>query len=151
MKKISLIVTITLLVVSGTFAQKRRKESSGNPRAEAVQAAERFLFTKYTKCGDSYFTMRDSTIVQFKDARPTIYKEYSLSEADRLNGVSWAGKIQLSHSAQRTYRNGWSAWGDAFINVFMVFDTTKANGNWRVQGNYDFSLLRKISCSQVPR
>jgi hypothetical protein len=119
-----LLVAGLVFLVPQSFAASVDEEA----RAEAIK----FFETKYTKCGDSYYTFRPSApglvaaIEQNKGLTVTV-KPIPVTEADKLNGVVWKGLVTLQ-SPFRLYimpKKEWLEWKDSV--AVTVFAENKLN------------------------
>lgn len=92
------------------------------------------------------------TIYQFNDFKYNVTEE-SVSTADKLNGIQWKGKINITYSANRTYLvggansmgdgyNKWSPWiGESKINIRFY----KENNTWKTTGPDGGGILGALS------
>ena len=121
------------------------------------------------KCGEDVF-FRESypsseVIYQYKRVTFTIASDAaggSISEANRLNGVEWKGRLIMSSALYRIYILGhWSEWrqspryetrygylgADQFKGQ-AVYEISKKNGVW--DASVPEVQLAKPSCSGMP-
>ena len=177
MKCLVALTTLFLLAVAAGCGEKPTPSGSsassetlsGIPVAGSVttldkEAAEKAVPAwKPTKIGESYYI---EAVLLGNDSATTVYHKgkifaelfelrnvsaevrgWSISEADRLNGVEWKGNVSLLVGAVRCYvrergqfqdkkSKMWSAWGQctspdrAQFNCFLEVHATKANGKW---------------------
>lgn len=125
----------------------------------AISETQKYMETKFTKCGDSYYVIQRSVIgnpiiSQYKDASLTIIRIYDLSEADKLNGITWAGDLYLDNSATRDYqRNQWTQWKNKADYIYLAFRATESNGSWNIRSKLpiSFNQFSKLKCSEIPK
>lgn len=130
--------------------------------AEAQTAARRLWDSVLTKCGQSYFTQVDvlgnSYLREFSEVIFRVMPD-ALSEADRKNGVKWAGRAFLRASTYRQFdrKSGtWGAWengkfdrnGNSIYYKHKGMDSMSpeevddlARGNALVEGYADYILF----------
>ena len=154
----------------------------------ACQAVDYF---KITRIGDSYYSCNVSEY--FGPARPEqsrigndvtehrspviIVSTYSLSEADKINGIEWKGNVRIEAAATRSYSpkianaytferrtepdTTWSQWrsslgsalsGDGLLIPHIEMD--KVNGVWRTkpvpEAGYWRTTWRQVTTSDLP-
>lgn len=95
--------------------------------------------------GNTYFCFSDyNSVYNYQEVQLIELKNYSIiteaqiiSEAQKLNGIEWAGKSHLRSNASRIciFRNGklvekWSPWNN--WNSSESFDLVKINGGWQI-------------------
>jgi hypothetical protein len=131
----------------------------------AEQGVERW---KLTKLGDSHYVQTTSdtakTVVELRNPKVKVSAE-SLTEADKLNGKQWRGRITLCSDATRTYspkkrRNPlggveppdttWTQWG---TNLEIPAKYEKANGRWSVDdaASVTKSSFETVEPSDLPK
>ncbi len=113
----------------------------------AMRVAESTLASQWTKCGDSYYTLRDeqlmskAAIVQMRGVRAAV-TPLVVTEADKLNGIDWKGSAAFYARASREYRweavtymiggqyrEGWNDW-KAREDPFARVPVARVNGEW---------------------
>jgi hypothetical protein len=151
----------------------------------AVNEAMRAFMAQRQACGDKIVTAIDVTPAQGGFAAPldakqgkphTIYIESSglerqwsgqlgkMTEADRLNGLQWKGRVQMIAKAARQVsvtRGGdgphgaWSQW-QPNANLGTI-EVEQRNGVWSTREHWQvldalgrFGKLRRPACSEVP-
>jgi hypothetical protein len=136
---------------------------------QAIREAERVWLSAWTNCGGSHVARFDGEycvdiactggrrrspryISQRRDVYFIVTETRRLSEADRLNGVSWFGEIRAKWTAEREYSfksNRWSNWRTPAMNAVFVLE--RRNGRWNVRGasmgGYD-AKVTKITCAE---
>lgn len=87
---------------------------------------------------DSYFTysrvITSSGYTEHKNPSFTIESTSPLTEADRLNDVTWKGKVQYRFTASRNNENGaWSDWRPYESLAMYVISVVKRGGAWQIE------------------
>ncbi len=135
--------------------------------AGAKDNAERYVGARFLRCGADYFSKKHipgglgasslSRVYQYKKLHWELVPE-SVSEADKLNGIEWRGKIVMKASAKRTHVEadynynrpaGWLSWEDFAGSI--TFRQQKINSEWAVQAESlveDFGDAR-ITCKEM--
>jgi hypothetical protein len=95
--------------------------------AEAEMHWEELL----AKCGESYLYQGDNnaTLHEYRDVSFAVTPR-SLSEADKLNGIRWAGTFTLAAKAfrqQSKYSKQWSKWKEGGS---LEFKAKNVEGKW---------------------
>lgn len=139
--------------------------SLGCGRASAAhQAAEEFLAKKVVHCGDSVYTLWDLRRIE-QEQPPFEFRDFDwevepkeISEADRLNGITFHGFVVLSWSAHRSAGTKWGEWkgssGKSWSPFPTRFEVLEKNDKWTfptswlAQGLDDFSAP---DCAAVNR
>ena len=151
----------------------------------AANEATRAFMAQRQNCGDKIVTAIDvnppqggfAAPVDARQAKPyTLYIESSgldrqwsgqgskVTEADRLNGLQWKGRVQIVAKAARhisVTRGGggpngaWSQWQSNF--PLGTVEVEQRNGVWSTKENWQvldslgrFGKQRRPSCSEVP-
>ncbi len=111
MRRISFLLAArcsAVVMVSVAKAQEKDLIAEANAQAAA------FWESVTSKCGDSYVTKNKVQYFEFKGVTFSVYSVPGpLSEADKLNGISWRGSFLLSAQAYRSLQEGWgnkSSW-----------------------------------------
>lgn len=133
---------------------------------EALNYGKTSITDKYlAKCGDSYYSrskeedMMDPPhtvrTYEFKDGNFTVADTKTVTEADKLNGVAWSGRIKFQFTAQRyfTIGHGWSDWQTPESrSLVWTFTLTKQNGQWSMKPEAGkLEHYYKPDCSSVPQ
>lgn len=132
---------------------------SGSLYDQATAQARKFWDTKMTRCGDSYYTIDNRTIFQFKGVTIAVVAS-RISEADRLNGIEWEGVSQVNVSNSRLYspsgsaliNKGWNQWVSGLnMAVGLAIKLRKQGGQWSITSDRysEVNDLRPISCSDA--
>jgi len=128
------------------------------PLVEQAQVAARDYFERnFSRCGDSYFSAfsnyDEQGINQYRSPKFVISRTNQITEADRLNGVKWAGQVNFVYAAARTYNRNWSPWKNYNQWKEFTFDVIKIGNDWQVESAQTprFRIYQKVSCSSVPR
>jgi hypothetical protein len=126
-----------------------------------VKAKEAFS-QMFTKCGDTYNVECHGltscpgalNIDQYTNPTFSFFKIENLTEADRLNGVEFAGTVKIGMGATRRLKcnQGWGSWynrneaGWPYLGeVIVVKRRSGWDMNLRLGGDH-----ARISCSKVP-
>jgi hypothetical protein len=116
-------------------------------------AAVRDLWEQHTtKCGDSYYSigggLEPETIHQYKDVSFDV-RSQSLTEANRLNGIEWNGRVAIKARLLRDNRDGvWQEWRQNQSGGYDI-GATKRQSGWSVLQLLHVTQQRKIDCAQV--
>lgn len=137
---------------------------------QAIREAKRAWLSLWTECSGSHVARFDGEhcidiactggrrrsplyLSQRKDVYFIVTESRRLSEADRLNGVSWFGEVRAKWVADREYSfksNRWSDWRTPTRNAVFVLE--RRNGRWNVRSasmeSFD-SKVTKITCANV--
>ena len=139
---------------------------------EAKKEAEQFWGKKFVKCGNSHYVYADgyaestrayadlAGIYQFK-ALSIILRPDSLTDADKLNGIEWKGKTEVTAKVSRHYnknRGGWQEWkeGISALQGGLTALMMKKGGRWTYEEPFLLGGLSKsgkllpIKCSNIP-
>lgn len=110
--------------------------------------------TSLTKCGDSYYSWSNVLdargITQFNTPFFVIANVYPLTAADKLNGITWKGRVQFRYRASRRYSSRWQNWEDYESLSMFTFPVEKRNTSWRTEAYLMNTMYRKISCTDLP-
>jgi hypothetical protein len=138
--------------------------TAGSPAdAEAREQAEKFWFSQITRCGDSYYRVREfksggKEFFEIKDPKVRLAPR-KVTDADRLNGVEWDGKAVLEAKAVRAWGptlGHWEAWGNGVWRMSdYQYPMKKVNGQWsvdtRLGGVFDeVAHYAPADCSKIP-
>lgn len=150
MRTLSVIswVALCLVLPAGRAAAQDKDQN-----AEAQMFWEQLL----TKCGESYFYNGDqfAGLQEFRDASFTVTPR-SLTEADKLNGIRWAGMFTLQAKAYRDqskFSKRWSKWKDGGR---LELKAENVEGKWSVFGRrFVFQwvpvTIEKASCDLLTK
>jgi hypothetical protein len=136
-------------VVSATLGAVLIVCSCSQISPEADLQAQHFWKSTFAKCGDAYFQLGFG-VTELQDASYTVHN-FPLSDADKLNGLEWNGRIEIHSKAHRDWWGGngrpgvyvgstnlkyWTSWedGDPTDRVSaqapMFISLTKKKGLW---------------------
>ena len=117
---------------------------------------------KFTQLGASYYlceiTGTTKTVFELRDIKITA-STHALSEADKLNGVDWAGEVHLEAGALRTYSGvpgtSWSEWVSPLKAPMGYVDTLvvqKIRGKWEVGELHPSNVtFKQVDQSDLPQ
>jgi hypothetical protein len=167
------ISTITVLIIGFVFlsglntqAQKKRrtipKASTLSLAGQAEEQARAFWNNRITKCGEDYYTLDSIYVHQFKTINIQV-QSYTITPADRLNGIEYKGLTTLTVGQSRTYSRkntsyqatGWTKWADGFTmsmgGVGLNATLQKQKRQWNITANSmtQAGSLKQISCSDA--
>jgi hypothetical protein len=110
---------------------------------EAESKANAYWASLISHCpGDTFYTLRSGGLEEVRKVIIHPPKAIDLSEAERLNGIEWAGKSTFDGAAWRDFKDGkWGEWHDTFL---LEVDMLKQNGKWTLSGTLWFSDLRDL-------
>jgi hypothetical protein len=122
---VSWVAFCCVLMAGAALAQDKYEIAEANEQAKAQW--EQLL----TKCGESYLYKGDrySTLHEYRDISLE-ESPRSLTEADKLNGILWAGMFTLKAKASRKqslFSKEWSKWKDGGI---LEFKAQNVKGKW---------------------
>lgn len=122
---ISWVAFCGILTIGAAFPQDKYEIEAAN--AEANAQWEQL----FARCGESYLYKDDKHAVlhEFRDVSLEVTPR-ALTEADRLNGVRWAGVFSLSAKAfrqQSHYSKAWDKWKD---RGYLQIKARDVNGKW---------------------
>lgn len=129
---------------------------------EGMKKAQQAFSQLFTKCGDKYNVQCNGlsscpgalNVDQYTNPSFTFINIKNITEADRLNGVEFAGTVQIGMGAARRSicNKGWSSWSnrneDAAPRIGLV-DVVKRGSSWSTDLHPSFNHSR-IACSTVP-
>ena len=150
MNRLSFLPTFVAILIMGpaVFGQIRQPYLAPqmNLNAQAQEEAKKFWAARMVKCGDSFYWKTSS-----RGIRPELieakYFDFTVTsrlvtEADRLNGITWKGATQGRFSVYRYYKpnEGWTRWfqgqsssiGLASSESFME----RRNGQWNINAHF---------------
>lgn len=166
-----LILAVALLLASA-FGCKWSNKSSSNTGpspeqsaatptpdysldAEAATAVKEFWEAHYTRCGESYYGLEDNypfvILHQYKGISFMARGAGPASEADKLNGILWNGKVRIFTGPYRERPQGreWSNWKQSQNLVEEVSATKRESGGWSVTQVRHITVVKKVNCSEV--
>ena len=122
---ISWVAFCGVLTIGAASAQDKYETAEAN--AEANTQWEQLL----AKCGESYLLKDDkhAALQEYRDVSLEVTPR-PLTEADRLNGIRWAGVFSLSAKAfrkQSHYSKEWEKWKD---RGNLEIKARNVNGKW---------------------
>jgi hypothetical protein len=151
MQRIVVLLTIVFLLVgcSGCGA-------AGGMEKEAENAAMQELNKYLIKCGDVYCShpYAKGWDCYNQDTKASISIKDETSEADRLNGFAWRGRLGASLGGSYRYSEnggGWTQWvlRDQGRTVLYVLVEKKKDGQWKVEPLSSF--MKPVTCSEFPQ
>lgn len=174
-----LSLCIALLTISFCSSSCSQDGQSGVQK-EAEARAKAWWDASVAKCGDAYYTrvkwsdlvmgqlVRKDELYQLKNASYYV-KETPISEATKLNGVEWQGRIIFVATAYRKRSpddSEWSAWLEGvppsqsdfatMVEAHSLLDKgfNKVKGQWSIgEDGKDIdgkSTHTKPNCSEIP-
>jgi hypothetical protein len=112
----------------------------------------------YAKCGDSYYRIETGMPPTYRQFKEVTFQAAprALSEADRLNGVEWAGKVNVSSRFVRSTfaQAGRQRWGDYGVPAEVAhFSARKVKGNWQLDNMFPSlrRMYQKPTCAEIPK
>lgn len=132
---------------------------SGSGDSEAQKVAVQIWAERFGNCGDSYYG-RYSTgseklveIYQYRDVEIKVDSE-KISEADKLNGVTWKGRTYFKPKANRWWSSSdrkWTPWKSGAPPMGPSLDMIQRFGKVKGQWTYEHSAFYKpVECSDIP-
>lgn len=131
---------------------------------EAREEAEKFWFSQITKCGDSYYReiqYKSKDVVFYEYKEPSVHvASATVTEADRMNGIEWQGRISLEAKLSRIWGSDlghWQQWsnglGDTRDNSYHM---KKVKGQWSINTDRgkifeEVSQYVPVDCSKIPQ
>ena len=131
---------------------------------EAKKEAEQFWFSQITKCGDSYYReiqYKQKDVVFYEYKEPSVHvASATVTEADRMNGIEWQGRISLESKLSRIWGSDlghWQQWsnglGDTRDNSYRM---KKVKGQWNINTDRgkifeEVSQYVPVDCSKIPQ
>lgn len=114
-----------VLAIGAAAAQDKDENAEANAQAEA------YWGQLLAKCGESYLYKGDkyASLHEYRDVTFQVIPRL-LSEADRLNGIRWAGTFSLWAKASRKlpkHSTAWDKWKDGGSLEFRAQDL---QGKW---------------------
>jgi len=133
--RLEVVVVLTLLSFS-MCAQQTPQAQSGPGTAEATKVATDYWRQYVSHCGDSYYVLYDYSVTEYKHVSFDV-KAVAITEAEKLNGISWDGATYLHSKLARNINLGvaqpvWSQWLDTGGGGESL-SMRKANGRWSVK------------------
>jgi len=115
-----------VLTIGAASAQDKEELAEANSQANTQW--EQLL----TKCGESYLYKGDkyAALHEYRDVSFEVTPR-PLTEADKLNGIRWAGMFSLQAKAVRKqsgFSKEWSKWKDGGL---LEFKSENVRGKWR--------------------
>lgn len=155
-KRYSIIVFLFLFTVLIVEAQTRHRRpphgAGGNDLVSAKQNVWQEFNARATQCGDSYFT-QTGQLLEMKECSPVLKVNRPITYADSLNGILWAGQIEIECAAWRPYPNGqWKTW-DSFVmqhGFLLSFSVWKTQSGFHNQ-KLNIEGLFKPECPNAPK
>jgi hypothetical protein len=158
-----------MLLADYSEQEKRRSEQAreqANQRAlatlpineQAVIRVKTYFETKFTRCGDMYESqlvgaLGESGIYYYKNPRFIMTRISPLTEADKLNGITWSGEVEFRYGAVRAhiYDGNFerdTPWRDYEPTRTFIFHVWKIGSSWNVASRHPprFIAHRKIQC-----
>ncbi len=99
--------------------------------AEANAQAETYWGQLLAKCGDSYLYKGDknTALQEYRTVSFDIVQR-QLTDADKLNGIRWAGIFTLTAKAHRELSGRSNVWGKWKEGGSLEFKAKNVNGKW---------------------
>lgn len=145
--------------------------------AEADRKGQEYLARTVVKCGEDYYAkahwldifrgdaIQMAALYQLKTPVAIVEKDESpITEADRLNGIEWRGKIvvvAIAHRYRYSSMNVWSGWNDMspyngstnplFSGAPLDSALYKKNGQWNIDEVSTDPRDKPLDCSQIPQ
>jgi hypothetical protein len=180
MRRINYNVTIlSLLTIFVALYSSCSQSAKSEIQQEAESRAQKWWDASVAKCGDYYYTrvkwsdfvrgqlVHENEFYQLKNASYYV-KETPLTEATKLNGIEWQGRIAFVASAHRKHTDswGWTPWTDGvpptqsdlapLVEARSLLDKgfSKKNGQWEI-GEDGKEITgepthTKPDCSEIP-
>lgn len=141
-------------------ASKSNKNTSGSSplEAEAIKHVQHSLEQQvFSKCSDgTYFLVIEGILDEsggywYRDPSFVVIQTNPLSEADRLNGVVWSGKVEFRYSAMRysIVNSGTvSPWQNYQQRNSLTFNVVKSGNTWHISSDNParFAFYTKRPC-----
>lgn len=146
---ISVLFGANLFLSSKTEAQSRAAQSLDQ---QARQQANSFWAGKIFRCGDSHFTRHHGLILEFKGLNILVFAD-PVTQADRLNGISWRGRTQVTAISSRIFSSastvqfnaGWNRWSEGIsLPMSLIARLIRQNGRWNFVSS-DFSSVKELT------
>jgi hypothetical protein len=152
MHRLSFVTTfIAILTISpGGVGKTGRPSHSLAPQmnltAQAQEEARKFWAARMVKCGDSFYWKTSSRgirpeLIQAKYFDFTVTSR-PVTEADRLNGITWKGATQGRFSVYRYYKSneGWTRWFQGQSSGIGLSSSEslmeRRNGQWKISDHF---------------
>lgn len=141
-------------------------------KSEARREAEKYWLSKLTKCGDSYYrrerygertpTPGRDVYYELKEPKAEV-SEDGVTDADKLNGLEWAGTTYLSAHVSRSIGekeplDRWSEWSEGpGLEGDVTARMRKEKGRWVVEDYFEVRHAQTgiefaaVDCSKVPK
>ena len=170
MKRVFYCMLLSFLIYGfGNGAISGGRDATADENVQ--QAISELIKPLYVCCGDSCFEQSAERyrpgLTEYKGTNLTIQiRPKPLSEADKLNGIAWAGGFSIfGGKAMRVYNNNaWSPWeGGTNKDGLEMFTgwAIKKNGQWiygfdwtyqngQVVALYDREYQKGITCADIP-
>ncbi|HMF57101.1 MAG TPA: hypothetical protein VK619_12235 [Pyrinomonadaceae bacterium] len=120
----------------------------------AIREAKKAWAKLWTMCGDVAVMRSDATIVERRGISFQT-EPRQITEADRLNGITWQGHVAERYTVERGYvpGRGWQDWANSGSYTIPRVYVVQKHRVWEVSGNYEFIGVPnyKIKCSEVPQ
>lgn len=149
MRRIAVIFTIVFVLIGSSSC-------SGGIQKEAEGVIMQELNQYVVKCGDFFYFKAKKWIYQNTKINISITED--TSEADRLNGLEYSGKVEITFDGVTRHFDGrsWSEWYKilTFATCFSASLEKSKDGRWKAEfyrpaaSDFDFS---HITCSDVPK
>ncbi len=137
--------TVFLGIAAG-FASLTEPHASGAAETQAVKAAEQYVQSMLTTCGDSSFVTEAPIVRQFQGPVTANGCRELPTQASGAAGAAWSCSVQFKATRERIYTPGvgWSSWGKQPPLLIMV--------QWPEPASQSASgQLTKLACSDVPK
>jgi hypothetical protein len=153
---VALLLGLVVLAVLGphdTDAPRAPMAPSTEARADIGVESRRLLAETVAECNGSWYATADTwpdggTLHQYAKVAVTV-EPWTLAEADRLNGVTWKGRVSIRAEAERSWHDGtWGRWRPAVLALRITVVTLTGNVVDRL---YDTGLPEAVDCTAVPR
>lgn len=143
---------------SNSFSPERTASTPKTPSLnDEAGAAVKDLWEQHaTKCGDSYYASEDFrgiiTLHQYKNVAFVAYGGGPTSDADRLNGILWNGRVLIQGLYRDNHEGTWAEWHQYTGPNERIFEVgaTKRESGWSVVQLLAITDLRKVKCSEMP-
>ena len=168
---------VTEAVTTASLSGIPIQTSEGSPTSTDLEATKWAVeLWKPTKIRESYYIYRvDGDKIVFEFQKPVLFvSQWSVSKADKLNGLEWCGNLLIKPESVRVYyvtsnswrtdKTGhWSEWRD-FNNSGHTFESSfpyvnvdleKRNGEWRITSDQKIkggnSTFKQVSETDIPK
>lgn len=119
---------------------------------QAKGKGDAYWASHFSQCGDSFYTVQSeagSEVKKLVEVKKVVRHVAAsrLSEADRLNGIEWAGESSFYGAAWRTLQDGnWGAW---YETPPATVEMLKQNGTWTTGRTSLVANLTPIACDEA--